>query len=215
MAINPKLHPYVRAIVDYGGVAAFVIAFYLRLRFVAASGGLGWSLTMGGHGPRDLTSATWFLMIGSAVSLLIGLAAERRVAPMPLIAGGLALVFGALTLVFHDPRIIMFKPTAINLMFAAALYGGLVLRRNPLKTLLGEAISLPDAAWRTLTLRYGLFFLSMAGANEIIRRTQTQEVWLNFHTFGFTILALLFSFTQIPLMMKHMHVSEAPPPPTE
>jgi intracellular septation protein len=215
MTVRSKSHPYIRAIVDYGGVVAFISAFYLRLRFAPAVGGLGFQLAAGGHGARSLTDATWFFVIGSILSLLVGLIAERRIAPMPLIAGGLAVVFGAFTLIFHDPRIIMFKPTVINLIFALLLFGGLLWRRNPLKLLLGETLTLPDEAWRTLTLRYGLFFLAMAAANEIVRRTLSAELWLNFHTFGFPLLAVLFSFTQVPLMMKYMHVREPVPPPTE
>ncbi|HEY2659151.1 MAG TPA: inner membrane-spanning protein YciB [Caulobacteraceae bacterium] len=215
MTTQSKAHPYIRAVVDYGGIAAFAAAFFFRLRFVVASNALGWSLAMGGHGPRDLTAATWWLVIGSAVSLLIGLVLERRVAPLPLIAGGFALVFGTLTLVLHDPRIIKVKPTATNLVFAAALFGGLALRRNPLKWLLGDALALPDEAWRTLTIRYGMFFLSMAALNEVIWRTQSDAVWVSFKVFGFTVLAVLFSFTQVPLMMKYMHTHEPPPPPTE
>ena len=215
MPTNAKVHPYIRAIVDYGGIATFGLAFFLKLRFVAGAGGHGWALALGGHGPRDVTEATWWLVIGSAVSLLIGLIVERRVALMPLVAGGFALVFGTLTLVFHDPRIIKVKPTATNLIFAAALFGGLILKRNPLKALLGETLSLPDPVWRTLTLRYAIFFLAMAAVNELVWRTQPDAVWVSFKVFGFTLLAIIFSFTQVPLMMRYMHVSEPVPPPTE
>jgi intracellular septation protein len=215
MAINPKLHPYVRAVVDYGGLAAFILAYFLRLRLVSGGPLLGWSLAIGGHGPRDLVAATWWLVGGSAVSLLVGLVAERRIAPMPLIAGGFALVFGGLTLFFHDPRFLKIKPTATNLVFAAALFGGQMLGRNPLKWMLGEAIALPEEAWRTLTLRYGCFFLSMAALNEVIWRTQPDAVWVVFRMPGLWILAVLFSLTQTPLMMKYLHTHQPPPSPSE
>ncbi len=211
----PKSHPYIRAVVDYGGLAAFGLAYLLRLRFVAVSGGLGWSLAMGGHGPRDVTAATWWLLIGSVVSLAVGLAAERRLAPMPLVAGLLALAFGTLTVVFHDPRIIKLKPTATNLIFSGALFGGLILGKNPLKALLGEAVTLPDPIWRVLTIRYGIFFLAMAGLNEVIWRTQPDSVWVAFKVFGFTILAVIFSIAQAPLMMKHMQEPQTAAPPVE
>ena len=215
MAINPKTHPYVRALVDYGGLAAFLAAYFLRLRLVAASGGVGWSLAMGGHGKLDLVGATWWLVGGSAVALLVGLIAERRIAPMPLIAGGFALVFGGMTLAFHDPRFLKVKPTATNLVFAAALFGGQMIGRNPLKWMLGEAIALPDEAWKILTLRYAGFFLSMAALNEVVWRTQPDQVWVLFRMPGLWILAVLFSLTQTPLMMKYLHTYQAPPPPTE
>jgi intracellular septation protein len=205
----------VRGIVDYGGPAAFFIAFFLKLRVVAAHNALGWALAMGGHGPRDLTGATWWLVGGSALALLVGLAVERRVAPMPLIAGGLALVFGGLTLFFHDPRFIQIKPTVTDSLFGIVLLGGLALRKNPLKFVIGDALPLPDEAWRKLTLRYAIFFLIMAALNEVVRRTQSQAVWVLFKMPGFMILAVAFSLTQIPLMMKYMQTDEPPPPPTE
>ncbi len=175
-----RSHAAVRAIVDYGGLAVFVAAFFLRLRFVATTGGLGWTIAMGGHGPRDITAATIWLVIGSAVALLVGLIAERRLAPMPLIAGAFALVFGALTLGFHDPRFIKIKPTAVNLIFGVVLLAGVALRKNPLKWLLGEALVLPEEAWRKLTVRYALYFLAMAVLNEVVWRTQSDAVWVLF-----------------------------------
>ena len=210
-----KSHAAVRAVVDYGGLVVFVAAFFLRLRLVAAQGGLGWTLAIGGHGPRDITAATLWLVVGSVAALLVGLIAERRVAPMPLIAGGFALVFGGLTLALHDPRFIKIKPTAANLTFGVVLLAGLVLRKNPLKWLLGEALILPEEAWRKLTLRYALYFLFMAGLNEVVWRTQSDAVWVLFRMPGLLILVILFSLTQVPFMMRYLKTSEPPPPPTE
>jgi len=211
-----KYHGLIRGLVDYGGLVAFAVAYFLRLRLIAAPGAmLGWSLAMGGHGPRDLTAATWWLVGGSALGLLIGLATERRVAPMPLIAGGFAFVFGGLTLIFHNPEIIKYKPTVSNLVFAAALFAGLVFRRNPLGWLLGDAMPLPDEAWRKLTFRYAVFFTSMALLNEFVRRTQPNDIWVLFRFPGLLALAMVFSFTQVPFMMKYLHSPEPPPPPME
>jgi intracellular septation protein len=210
-----KYHGLIRGLVDYGGPGAFVIAYFFRLRFVAAANPIGWTLVLGGHGPRDLTGATWWLVGGSALALLVGWIAERRIAPMPLIAGGFALVFGGLTLFFHDPRFVKIKPTATNLCFAAALLGGLALGKNPLKALLGESLPLPDEAWKTLTWRYALFFLAMAGLNEWVWRTQSDAHWVLFRMPGLWILAVVFSFTQIPLMMKYLNSHQPPPTPSE
>jgi intracellular septation protein len=204
-------HRVIRLIVDYGGIAAFAAAYFLRLRFVPAPAPLGWSLAWGAGAPADLIAATGWLVAGSAVALAIGLAAERRLAPMPLIAGGFAFIFGGLTLALHDARFTKIKPTAVNLIFAAALVGGLALRRHPLKWLLGEALALPDAAWRALTLRYAIYFVAMAGLNEAVWRTQSDWVWVEFHTVGQWILVVLFSAAQIPFMMKHLQTQEPPP----
>ncbi len=210
-----KPDPTIRALVDYGGLAAFAIAYFIRLRFVSAQGPLGWTLAVGGQGPRDLIAATWWLVIGSALALAIGLIVEKRIALMPLIAGGFALVFGGLTLFFHNTVFLHIKPTITNLIFGIGLLGGLAFGKSPLQALIGEALTLPDAAWRTLTLRYGLFFLSMAGLNEIMWRTQPEKIWVLFRMPGLLVLAVLFSLTQAPFMAKYMNNPEPPPPPTD
>jgi intracellular septation protein len=83
---------------------------------------------------------------------------ERRVALLPLFSGVMALVFGTLGLVFHSDVFVKVKVTVINGALAAFMIGGVLTGRAPLKVIMGEAIHMPDAAWRTLTLRYGGYF---------------------------------------------------------
>jgi len=147
------------------------------------------------------------------LAILIGFFVERRVAWLPLFVGGMAALFGGLTLIFHDKRILMIKPTVMNLAFAAVMFGGLILRRHPLKLLLGDAFDMPDQAWRGLTLRYGVFFAALAAANEAVWRTQSDSVWVLFRFPGLMVLTLAFSLLQAPFLMKHLKGGEVPPPP--
>lgn len=187
---------WIRVAVDYGAPIAFAIAFF----------GFG----------RDILLATGVLVAASALALVIGFVVERRIAPLPLIAGIFALVFGGLTLVFHDPVFVKMKLTFQNAAFAAALLGGVALRKNPLKLLLGDSMKMNDAAWRTLTIRYGLYFVSIAAANELVWRTQSDEFWVGFRI-AVLPLAIVFSLTQVPFMMKHLEQPDeegaAPEPP--
>jgi intracellular septation protein len=125
-------------------------------------------------------------------------------------------VFGGLTLFFDDPRWIKAKPTFVNVAFAAALLGGLALRKSPLKALLGSTMRLPDEAWRTLTIRYAVFFLAVAVANEAVWRTQPDGIWALWRFPGLQLLALAFTLTQLPLMMHQMkQVAPEDPPPVQ
>ena len=210
----PKKNAAISALVDYGGLGLFVIAYFLHLKFVQG-GPVGWTLSAGLHGKGDLVAATWWLVAGSSISLTLGFLIEKRLAPMPLVAGGFALVFGILTLAFHDPRFLKIKPTVTNLCFAIALFGGLIFRRNPLAWMTGDSLPLPEEAWRKLTLRYAVFFLAMAILNEIIWRTQADNVWVLFRFPGLWLLAVLFSLTQAPFLMQYLKEPELPTPPTE
>jgi len=179
--------------VDYFALVAFVVGYLV-------SG-------------KNLQQATWALVIGSAVALVVGFAVERRLAPFPAIAGGAALIFGGLTLIFHDARFLKMKPTVMNLVFAGAMFGGLALRKQPLRMLLGDAFEMPEAAWRKLTLRYGLFFAALAALNEAVWRTQSEERWVWFRFPGLMLLTLAFSLAQAPFLMQHLKSGEVPPPP--
>lgn len=182
---------WVRLGVDFGAPAAFLVSYLLT---------------------KDILLATGWLVGGSAAALLAGWVLERRVAPLPLIAGVAAIIFGGLTLYFHDEIWVKLKPTVLNAMFATFLLGGRLLGKLPLKLVLGEVLQLPDDLWRKLSVRYGVFFLLVAVLNEIVWRTQSTETWAVFRFPGLQLLSLAFSATQFPLILRGAKAMEAAAP---
>lgn len=71
------------------------------------------------------------------------------------------------------------KPTVVYLFYSAAIFGSMAFGRNIWKLLFEHAFTLPDRVWRILAIRWGLFFIAMAGLNETIRLTQPTEAWVN------------------------------------
>lgn len=191
----------VRQVVDFGALVAFMAAYAVN-RFAR-----------GLESDQALVQATWVLVGASALALLVGWVVEKRLAPLPLLAGGFALVFGVLTLVFNDPVLLKIKLTIQNGLLAAVLLGSLPLGRYPFKYLLGEAIRMSDAGWRGLTLRYGLYFAAVAIVNEVVWRTQTNDVWVSFRG-GLWIASAAFGIWQVFYIMKHLIRDEAPAPPS-
>jgi intracellular septation protein len=160
----------------------------------------------------DFATATWVLMGLSAAALALSLIVERKIAPIPAFSGGMALVFGGLSLAFHRADILQMKMTIVDGALGAVLLGGLAMKRHPLRMLLGQAIQLPDEAWRVLTIRYALFFWASAVANEIVRRTQTAEVWASFRVAAI-VAAVLFGAAQFPLLKKYWRDAAPVPEP--
>jgi intracellular septation protein len=164
---------------------------------------------------RDFALATWFVVGGSALALAVGLIVERRVAPLPAFSGGLALLFGGASLWLHRADILQMKMTIVDGVLGAVLFGGLVLKKNPLKALLGGAFDLPDAAWRTLAIRYGLFWWACAIANELVRRNLSAVIWGEFRL-AVMIAAVVFALAQTPFLMRHNRIDRTrniPEPP--
>lgn len=164
---------------------------------------------------RNFALATWFVVGGSVVALAVGLVLERRLAPIPAFSGVLALLFGGASLILKRADILQMKMTIVDGVLGAVLFGGLAMKKNPLKALLGGAFEIPDGAWRVLTIRYGLFWWGCAVANEIVRRTQTAETW-GFFRVAVIVAAVVFALAQTPFLMKHNRAgqpAEMPEPP--
>jgi len=193
MSAENRRH-WVRYFVDYAALAAFLAAFLVT---------------------RDIQKATWGLVVGSVVAIVVGLAVERRIAPLPLFVGGAGLLFGGASLFFHDPRILKVKPTIVNTLIGLLLLGGLAMGKHPLKLVLGSSFEMPEATWRRLTINYALFFLALAGLNELVWRTQPDGTWVLFRFPGMMVLTVAFSIAHAPLLMKYVRAEELPPPPTE
>ncbi len=190
----------IRQAVDFGALVAFMVAYAVN-RFVRDL-----------DGDDALVQATWVLVGASLIALVVGWIAEKRLAPLPLLTGGFALLFGTLTLLFNDPVLLKLKLTIQNGLLAVVLLGSLPLRRYPFKYLLGEAIRITDEGWRGLTLRYGLYFAAVAIVNEIVWRTQSDDAWVAFRG-GLWVASAAFGVWQVFFIMKHLIKDEEPAEP--
>ena len=163
---------------------------------------------------RDFRLATLFLVTAAAVALSASVIVERRLRPLPAVTGALAVLFGGASLLLHNPEILKMKMTIVDGLLGAALLFGVALKKNPLKMILGATFSLPDKAWATLAIRYGLFWWACAAANEVVRRTQSEHTWVLFRG-GALAAGVVFALAQAPFLLKHNVLgdkAEAPPP---
>jgi len=142
-------------------------------------------------------------MIATVIAVLFSYILEKKIPIMPTVGAGIVLIFGGLTIYFDNEVFIKMKPTIINLIFAIILYGGMLVKKPLLKILLGAALRLEEEGWRILTYRWIGFFIALAVLNEIVWRTQTTDIWVNFKVFGILPITFIFTMTQFPLIKKH------------
>jgi intracellular septation protein len=186
-AKRATINPILKLFLELGPLALFFIAFL----------------------KGDLFVATAAMMAAVVVTLAVSYALLRRIPTMPLVTAGIVLVFGGLTLYFHNKLFIELKPTVLYLLFGGALFGGLVFNRPMLPILFDGALHVTPEGWRLLTWRWASFFLVLAVLNIIIviaSRTWTPDtdlIWANFKAFGIMPLIFLFAIAQTPLIMRH------------
>lgn len=151
----------------------------------------------------SLLIATAGFMLAIAAALVSTYARRAKPNNMTLASAGFIFVFGGITLVLQDETFIKMKPTLVYLLFAAILGFGLLRGRSFLKNLMGKMLPMDDTGWLALTKRWTVFFLFLACVNEIVWRTQSTDVWVNFKVFGFLPLTFIFMMAQMPLLKRH------------
>lgn len=184
------------------GVLGFALDFGPLLLFFLA--------TRFAHSETDPTRGplvgTGVFMAAIAIALIVSKWKLGRISPMMWISAILVIGFGGIALFLGDPKFIQIKPTIIYLLFTAVLLGGWLRGKALLKYLLEYAFEgVSHEGWLKLSRNWGFFFLAMAGINEIIRQPQlfSFDSWLTLKVWGVTALSLLFTFSQIPMLMRH------------
>lgn len=170
----PRLSGGAKLAVDMGPLIVFMVAYFFGARLVSLAGavtGHEWCLREG----AEMYLAVAGFMPSFAVAFAYSVWKEKRVAPMLLVSGIIIGILGTLTLVLQNKTFFYMKPTIVYFLFAGLLYAGLTTGRNFMKTVFDGALHLPEPAWRTLTIRYSVFFATLAVANEIAWRWLTRD----------------------------------------
>ena len=170
-----------KIIIDIGPLAIFFI-FYTR---------------------GDLQSAIVPFMIATIIAVIFSYLTEKKIPIMPSVGAAIILVFGGLTLYFDNEVFFKMKPTIINILFGMILSVGIVIKKPLLKYLFSGAIKLEDTGWDILTKRWIIFFAALAIVNEIIWRTQSTDIWVNFKVFGILPITFLFTIFQFSIIKKY------------
>nr|WP_193364297.1 septation protein A [Nitratireductor aquibiodomus] len=147
--------------------------------------------------------ATALFMAATAIALAVSWILTRTLPIMPLVSGVVVFVFGALTLYLHSEIFIKMKPTIVNTLFGVVLLGGLAFGKSLLGYVFDSAFKLDAEGWRKLTLRWGLFFIFLAVVNEVVWRMFSTDTWVAFKVWGIMPITILFTMSQMPLIMKH------------
>ena len=197
-AAPPAKNGWLGYAIDYGPLLVFFIAY---------------KLSSGGEGAFAATTAAIKGTIAFMVAIINAMAVSKwklgKISPMLWMSSVLVLGFGALTIWFHDERFIVMKPTIIYAAFAVMLLGGYWFKKPMLKYLLQSALEgLTERGWLLLSRNWGIFFAVLGIANhvmyEMIQAKQMSfDLWLTIKVWGVTALTFLFTFSQVPLMLKN------------
>lgn len=151
-----------------------------------------------------IIAGTGAFMVAAVTALAISKWRLGKVSPMLWFSTALIVGFGSLTIFFGDPTFVQLKPTIIYAAFGVVLLGGVFAGKALLKILLEAAFEgLTEQGWLKLSRNWGVFFLALALLNEVLRAQMNFEGWLWAKIWVFLPLTFLFTFSQIPMLLKH------------
>lgn len=180
----------VKLLVEFGPLIVFFVTNWQAGKYIAEP-------------KQAIFYGTGAFMAATLVALVASRALLGRIPTMPLVSGFFVLIFGGLTLWLQNDQFIKLKPTIVNALFAAILFGGLANGQTLLKIVFGDVFHLTEAGWRKLTIRWGCFFIFLALLNEVVWRSFSTDFWVSFKVFGIMPITMVFALAQIGLLKRH------------
>jgi len=155
-----------------------------------------------------MIAATATLMAATCVQIAYNWLRHKKIEKMHIITLILVMIFGGATIYFKDPQFLIWKVTIANWLFAIVFYGShFVGNKIPLvKRMMQANISMPDVAWRRLSISWILFFILTGIINLIVAHFYDFDTWVDFKLFG--ILGLTFAFVIAQGIFLSKYISE-------
>ena len=142
---------------------------------------------------------TFALIVASAIQILLMQIKHGYVKPIYWLSFILILIFGSLTIFFHDPLFLKWKVSIINWLMGSAFLISHFFKKTVLEIFVKQADTapaLPGDILRKINSLWGVFFLFLGTLNIYIAYHYSTNTWVNFKVFGMFGLTLVFVFLQ-------------------
>lgn len=126
---------------------------------------------------------------------------EKHIPIFALISSGSVLLFGGVTLFIHIPTIFILRDTIFDGVFGSVLIASVWYGKPLFKYIFRGVFAITDTGWSALSMRWGIFFLILAGMNEWVRWTLTPDDWV-IAKIIIIVLSVLFGAYQLTLTKK-------------
>ena len=155
-----------------------------------------------------VTAGIWSLIITTMIALATMKILLNRLPVFALIAGGITLVFSAISLYTKDPMWVQLKVTLFNGVFALFLTVGLATQKNFFKYTFEKTFHYTSEGWNKFTRSFIILFFVLALANEAIRLSFPWDKNFNFlgwSTDGLNVWVMFKIIIVMPLSGIHAY----------
>jgi intracellular septation protein len=167
-------------LIDFLPVALFVVVYFVA----------------------DVYWATGALMVAVALQVTIFLLLKKPLSRELKVTFWASMIFGGLTLTFHNQLFIQWKPTIVNWLLAASLIGShFIGRHNLIRRMFEGQLTLVDEVWTRLNFGWACGFFFAGVLNLIVAYNFSMEFWVGYKLIGG--LALTFLYIAITILYLH------------
>ncbi len=172
-----------------------------------ASQWLGFMVSGGvvGETEAPVLLATVVVIVATIAQILFLKLRGKKIDGMLWVSLALVTVLGGATIYFHSESFIKWKPTLLYwAMGSGLLFSQLVLKKNGIKAVMGEQLTLPESVWRTVSFSWVAFFTVMGCLNLWVAFNFSTSAWVNFKLFGGMGLMVVFVAAQMAFLSKYI-----------
>lgn len=153
--------------------------------------------------------ATVVVLVATLVQVAWMKAVGRKIDMALWISLALIVVFGGLTVWFHNQMFIMWKPSIYFWGTGLVFWGSKTLfDKNLFRSMLGAEIELPGPVWQRLNFSW-VALCGLIGLLNLAVVYFLRDYWVAFHTFGTVGLMLAFFVGVFFYLSKHLEPHQA------
>lgn len=157
---------------------------------------------------KGIYVATLVGIIATALQVVFTTAWTKKIDKKQFITLLIFLVFGGMTLYFHNPIFVKWKPSILFWLFGAVLLlshfvGKKVIIQRMMENML-EDKTLPHVVWKRMNFSWALFFLLLGTLNIYIAYHFSTNAWVNFKVYGVLVALLIFSVLQAMCLTRYL-----------
>lgn len=158
--------------------------------------------------------ATQVGIAATAIQVLLTRFVKKKWDRMQCVTLVAFVLFGGMTLYFHDPLFVKWKPTVVFWIFALViLFTQFFTHKSLMQRFMEPSLAekggtVPMRIWRRLNLFWALFFFTLGSVNVYVAYALSDDAWVNFKFYGITSALLVFAILQAAYLMRYVTEDE-------
>jgi intracellular septation protein len=157
----------------------------------------------------DIYVATCVGIVGTAIQVVVHRIWKGQFDKKQLMVFGIFVLFGGMTLYFHNPIFVKWKPSIVFWIFGITiLFSHFMMKQPIMQRLMGNMLEgnahIPLRVWKILNIAWGIFFILLGSVNIFIAYQFSTNVWVNFKLYGILSSLFLFAVAQSIYLARYL-----------